>query len=766
MGFLMTQQMAGMRSIPRRFPLLWVLLLATAACEREAPVTAPATAAEAAYVGGAACVECHQEEAASWAGSHHDLAMQVADTETVLGDFSGTSFTHNGITSEFSRRDGAYRLRSDDADGRMAEFAVTHTFGVEPLQQYLIEMQRGRYQATTIAWDSHPPEAGGQRWFHVYGEASVDSNDPLHWTGVFQNWNANCAFCHSTNLLKNYDPATDSYATSWSSIDVDCEACHGPGSLHVAAPERAPLQLAADKVNWVFAPGETVAHRQPAKVAVNELDTCARCHARRGQLVDAIAPGAPFLDGFRPAFLEAGLYHADGQILDEVYVWGSFVQSRMHAAGVTCSDCHDAHSAQLKAPGDAVCAQCHLMGTYAAESHHRHQPDTDGARCVNCHMPARNYMVVDPRRDHSMRVPRPDLSVELGVPNACTGCHGDRDDAWAAAAVKAWYPEGRSGTPHYAQALHAGRNWSSDRAVQLRALADDTAAPGIVRGTAILLLAEQPDAAAVAAITRALRDDSALLRLAALQALAALPIDVRADLSIALLGEPLLALRLTAVEQLLPVRDQLRQQQRELFDRALSEYRQSLAFNSDRAEGLLQQASLHSQFDEPGRAEALLQSAIARQPWMVAASVNLADLYRGSSRDAEALDLLERAVAANPEDPAGHFGLGLALVRAGQSDIALDKFRRAATLAPDAPYYRYIEGVALHSTGRVEQALASLTTAHDRFPGHRDITFALSTMHRDAGNREQALRYARELFAQSPDDTAALALINELQATE
>ena len=157
----------------------------------------------------------------------------------------------------------------------------------------------------------------------------------------------------------------------------------------------------------------------------------------------------PFLDAYLPALLEPGLYHSDGQIDGEVYEYGSFLQSRMHAASVTCSDCHDPHSLKLRAEGNALCAQCHLPERFDLSAHHNHEPGSAGAQCVNCHMPTKTYMVVDARRDHSIRVPRPDLSISLGTPNACTPCHADRPAQWAAEAVAGWYPGGRQTTPHY-----------------------------------------------------------------------------------------------------------------------------------------------------------------------------------------------------------------------------------------------------------------------------------------------------------------------------
>ena len=361
-------------------------------------------------------------------------------------------------------------VRTDGHDGALHEYPIAYTFGVYPLQQYLIAMPRGRLRALGIAWDSRPKDQGGQRWFHLYPDQKLPAGDRLHWTGPDQTWNYQCADCHSTDLKKNYDLAANSYATGWTDVDVSCEACHGPGSRHVAwatsgdkadpkdRPDRMGLAdwlKATDHGRWEMNP-ETGIARRTEKLSSNELDTCAACHSRRKVIARTPTPGEPYLASYLPVLLEPGFYYADGQIDGEVYEYGSFLQSRMHAAGVTCSDCHDPHSAKLRASGNTLCAQCHSPAKFDVAEHHQHQPGGAGAQCVNCHMPTRTYMVVDVRRDHSLRVPRPDLSVSLGTPNACTQCHAERSAQWAAERVAGWYPRGRQTTPHYGIALHPG----------------------------------------------------------------------------------------------------------------------------------------------------------------------------------------------------------------------------------------------------------------------------------------------------------------------
>ncbi len=368
--------------------------------------------------------------------------MQHATEQTVLGNFNDATYSFQGVQSSFFRRDGRYFIRTDGPDGQLADFEVKYTFGVAPLQQYLVELPGGRLQAVSVTWDARPREQGGQRWFRQYPNEKIDHTDELHWTRRAQNWNFMCADCHSTQVSKGYDAADDSFKTTTpKSRSVAKRATgpaphtsNGPGARAADAGKGLTVQLDERRgVTW----GRNAATGQPVRskprTTEREIEVCAQCHARRAQIAEGYQPGRPFMDHYLPSLLVPGLYHADGQQQDEVFIWGSWLQSRMHAAGVTCSDCHDPHTQKLRAPGNTVCAQCHDASKYDASTHHRHQQGAAGAQCANCHMPQNTYMVVDPRRDHSMRVPRPDESVALGVPNACNACHTDRDAKWAAA---------------------------------------------------------------------------------------------------------------------------------------------------------------------------------------------------------------------------------------------------------------------------------------------------------------------------------------------
>ncbi len=762
-------------------PLLVLCLLA--ACQR--PASEPAPGSKPArvaldFVGGDSCAACHELEAERWRGSHHDLAMQEATAASVLGDFDDAELTYAGVTSRFFRRDGGFYVRTDGPDGEPTDYRIAYTFGVEPLQQYLIELSHGRLQALSICWDSRPAAAGGQRWFHLYAGERVTHDDPLHWTGRLQNWNFMCAECHSTNLRKNFDPVARRYDTTWSEIDVSCEACHGPGSRHVAWAEagqrgepvdaQGDLGLAVilrdrDGAAWLMDPASGVARRSVPRTSQAQLETCARCHARRSVIAPDYEHGRPLADSHRPALLEEGLYHADGQILDEVYVYGSFLQSRMHAAGVTCGDCHDPHSAELTSgEADASCSRCHLADRFDSPEHHFHEPGSPGASCVECHMPSRLYMVVDDRRDHSFRIPRPGLSLALGVPNACNDCHRERSVEWAAAAAAEWYGAERVPPPAYPGALHAAWAGAVDAEARLIDALADPETPGIARASAAALLGGYLSRAALGALRQALRDEDPLVRAAAVASVESLAPEPEVGLLVPLLSDPVRLVRLTAARALAATQPgAMTPLERDARAAALEEYRQAQLANADRPEALANLGALEAALGNPGAAGAAFRQALEIDPGFVPAYVNLADVYRLEGRDAEGEDLLRAAVGLAPDAPAVRQALGLLLVRRQRTTEALAQLERAASLAPDEPRYAYVYGVALHSSGDGARAVAVLDAAHRRSPGDRALLQALATISRDLGETGKALAYARALAALSPDDPGVRQLVLQLE---
>ncbi len=766
---------------------VWVLGMLVAivllvGCSNPTETTPPPQAVDqASFVGREICARCHETENRLWQGSHHDLAMQEPNSVTVLGDFRDTTFTHNGVTTTFFKRDGDYFVRTDGPDGELTEYPIAYTFGAVPLQQYLIEFPDGRYQALGICWDTRPAEEGGQRWFHLYPDEEIDFQDPLHWTGIHQNWNYMCAECHSTDLKKGFDLASDTFDTTWAEIDVSCEACHGPGSRHfewAEAPERERRRYDNGHLGlevrltdpgrgtWLINPETGSGLRMAPPVETQEIDTCARCHSRRSLVTEDYRFGRPSMDTHRLALLEEGLYHADGQILEEVYVHGSFLQSKMYGQGVTCTDCHDAHTGQLHFPGDAVCFRCHSQVKFAAKEHHFHEPGTSGSFCVDCHMPPKNYMVVDPRHDHSLRVPRPDLSLKLGTPNACSDCHKNESVQWSADWVAKWYGPDRRAEYRYGEALAAGRQGQPGAAAELIQLIQNLEMPAIARATALEQLGRLPVSGAARVIDAALRDPDPLVRMAALRAMETVPVAERLRMAVPLLSDPVRTVRVEAVRTLAIVpADTMNEQQRSLFLGGVEEYRAAQLANAERPEAHLNLGWLAASQGDPEAAEREYKLAIDRDPIFIPAYINLADLYRAQDRESEGEEQLRRALEIDPEVAEIHHSLGLLLVRRGRHQEALAALERAVELAPEEPRFAYVYAVALHDLGNADQSLKVLHEAHDKSPADQGILIGLISYYREIGDSAKVLVYARKLLALDPGNADLRQLVQQLESS-
>ncbi|MGI9203622.1 MAG: tetratricopeptide repeat protein [Woeseiaceae bacterium] len=752
----------------RRLILCAAFLVTACSPAEESPRALSNTPAT--YHGSESCRDCHADEYALWQGSDHAVAMQHATPDTVLGDFSDIEFTHFDTTSRFFRRDDRFFVLTDNADGGMEEFLVSYTFGVEPLQQYLIEFPDGRLQTLPLAWDTRAADAGGQRWYHIYPDEPIESGDELHWTGREQNWNYMCAECHSTNLVKNYDVASDSFDTSWFEINVGCEACHGPSSAHAeqAAVNQFDSQHGlvvnlddAGRAVWQMNPATGIAVRSELRMRPpQQPEACGRCHARRGIIDAEYAFGHSLLDTHAPALLDDNLYFADGQIREEVYVYGSFLQSRMYQAGVSCSDCHEPHSGALRTGSDpnTICSTCHLPEKFSSTEHHRHVADTVG--CVDCHMTSRDYMVVDGRRDHSFRLPRPDLSMVTGAPNACNQCHIEQDADWASAALTAWY--GNADRDHYGFALHAARTGEPDANAQLLAVIDDSANPGIARGTAFAELRPPISQELAATIRTGLGNGDPFVRIGALRAMSGLPPEVRAEWAAPLLADSLRAVRIEAVRLVSPLRSLLPPLYQRDFAAAEVEHVDALMAVAERPEAHANLGSLYGDAGKETEAEAAFQTALRIGPDSVFARINFADHYRRLNRDGEAEALLREGLDLGRGAADIHHSLGLLLVRSDRQEEGLEELRLAVNAGPDNARYAYVYAVALNSLGQPDAATKLLSDVKDRFPADFDIHWALATILRDQGETAAAREVAAGLAQRYPDVQQVQSLLDSL----
>ncbi len=716
--------------------------------------------AAATFVGREQCISCHERAAEAWRGSHHDKAMAAASDSSVLGDFDDADFAYGDITARFYRRDGKYYVRTQGVDGEPGDFEIAYTFGVEPLQQYLIPFPGGRLQSLTIAWDTVR-----KVWFYLYPGQDIPPEDWLHWTRGAQTWNGMCAECHSTNLEKGYDPVSQTFTTTWSEIDVSCEACHGPGSHHVAWAEIQPMaRPEVENFALVIQTGGISAREQ--------VELCAPCHSRRVELGDYDHTSSVLLDHQVPALLEEGLYFADGQILDEVYVYASFVQSKMFRNDIRCSDCHDVHSLKLIEEGNKLCLQCHRADVYDSYDHHFHkkihegQP-SDGALCVKCHMPERPYMVIDWRADHSLRVPRPDLTQEIDVPNACNlkGCHDDKSVQWSADYYQQWY--GQAKKPHYGTIIAAGREGDPEARTDVIRLSGDDLFPAIVRATALALLRSYPGEESTAAFNRALADDEALVRYTAVNNVNPAGAEELVELVAPLLFDPVRAVRMQAAARLAGTPDQmLATYQREALQEVLREYEETMKYSLDFAFAGHNLGNLYVNLGEPAQAATYYRTALEIDDLFYPAKVNLAVLYNSMGRNEDAEALLREVLSAYPDLYDIAYSLGLLLVEMNRPEEAMEYLEHASEGMPDASRAHYNYGLLLQQLGRMAAAEAALGRALQLEPDNLDFLYVLADHYVRRGELAKARRMAERMITSHPESNVGQDIMSYIEKAD
>ncbi len=609
---------------------------------------------------------------------------------------------------------------------------ITHAFGVTPLQQYLVRAPDGRLQALNIAWDSRPKSAGGERWFDLYEAEQPQPGEAIHWQGRAHTWNSMCADCHTTSFEKNYSQDSQSFDSTAAEFTVGCEACHGAGSNHVAAPASNPLPL-------------------PTQATLT-TESCAPCHSRRSQIAEGFTRGSAYLDHYMPSLLHPPLYTADGQIEDEVYVYGSFAASKMSAQGVTCTNCHDPHTAETRIEGDGLCTQCHSAAgnaefptltkkRYDSIDHHFHQENSSAAACVSCHMPSRTYMTVDPRRDHSFRVPRPDLATD--VRNPCTTCHEDKSNQWAAEAIAMHHGEQR---PASSFAALLTQNESA-----LAQLAERKDAPSMLRATALADLARGRTWHSRQVIEQGLSSEVGIVRIGALRALNRLAPQTRARHLQRAYTDPLLAVRLEAAAQAIALRE------RPIPVAVVQEYRDAQRLNAETPEAMINLAALAAHNEDWATSEQRLRDALKIEPDYVPGLINLADLLRSTGRDFEGKAHLIRATEISTPTADAFYALGLWYARNQQAELATQSLLSATNLAPSEASFFYGYLLALHGQGETQRALAELETAlATRFAQSTQLVYLAATLNRDTGQLSAARHWSQRLVELGDDRGAQL----------
>ncbi len=700
------------------------------------------------FVGSATCKSCHPQAYADWTKSDHYRAMQEATDSTVLGDFNNATFNANGVTNRFFRKDEKFYINTQGGDGRYHDYQVLYTFGFFPLQQYLVAFPGGRMQATRASWDARQG-----KWFHQYSGQNIYYKDWIHWTGAGQNWNTMCASCHATNLKKNYDASTDAFNTTWDEVNVSCESCHGPAGRH--------LNLMNDPG---YEKGDVAANfgLQYAGSTDNKLQiaVCAPCHARKADISATAMHTNEIMDNLIPQIISDEFYFADGQIDDEDYVYGSFTQSKMYHNNVRCTNCHNPHSGKLIADGNNLCMSCHKP-KYDTKEHHFHAMNTDGAQCISCHMPVKTYMGNDQRRDHSFRVPRPDQSVAYGTPNACTACHEDKTNQWAANAINKWYGPKRA--YHFSDDLVPGSQRAEGSEKHLIKLLGDTLQPAIARATAAYYLGNMLSQAAADALIRALPDREAMVRYFVLRSLGGFPTELWVQSGFVGLTDKVRAVRIAAASLYhgLPP-ESIPASARNAYYAAGAENKAYLKYQTDFSVGNVMLADYELKGGDYLNAIVHYIKGLQKDSLMNYARLNLSAAYNTVGKNDEALRTLKDASAIDPANDRIYYNLGLLYYELGNIGAAMENLQQAIRLGSRNPGVYYNYGLLLQQQGKVTEAEQTLLSGVALNPAAANINYALAFLYLNQNNPLQAKKYAAMLRRMDPDNPEYQAIFRRL----
>ncbi len=710
----------------------------------------------ATYVGRETCIECHLNEHNQWIGSHHDKAMDHANDSTVLGDFNEQALEYNGMTHKMYRKDSGFFVYTDGENGEMEEFEITYVFGFYPLQQYLVEFDGGRLQTLSLTWDSKNHE-----WYHMaeaLQDEIIDHNNWLHWTNQAQNWNGMCADCHSTNVVKGYDVETDTYHTTWSEIDVSCETCHGPSSEHLTWAAKAEYARDENTNYGLVVKTSDISNKE-------YVDLCVRCHARRGVITDFIH-SENIYDHTIPNLPTGEDYFIDGQIKGEVYVYGSFTQSKMYMQEVQCNDCHNAHSTELLFDDNQLCTQCHQADDYDTYDHHFHKSFGEegeavvaddgvtfevgeGTRCINCHMPQRFYMGVDYRADHSLRIPRPDLSQKLGTPNACNQCHDEESYQWAVDYIDEWHGIGRKS--QYGEAFKESRTGSQEGFEGLVNIYQDDVYPEIVRAIAVHLIGMHYQSEGKDILLQATNDINGHIRYYALQNLM---MDDQRSINkvLSLLNDQTKAIRIECAAKLNAMgQEQVPGRYREAFREAKDEYLASLKYSADFPSGKFNLANFYYNEQQLDKAETLYEKALKQDSLLHGIKVNLALVYNSKGKYEEAEKLLKDYLKNNPQDGQTMFTYALFLSERKRYNESMEYLLKASELSPRNSRIKYNIAMMYDFRENPEKAEEYLRKAISINPDNQHYYMALLNVFMKYEFTQKAQELAREILEKFPN---------------
>lgn len=679
------------------------------------------------YVGAKACQPCHQELYATWDASAHGHAMAEPSPETVVGDFLNPGpIQFRGVTYRPHRSGDDYVITIESPGEEPESYRIDLLIGAIQAQGYLTRLPDGRYQELPIAINRRSgawieASAGGT----LKDAAPLDPTNFYHWKSPGRTWNQRCYNCHLSQMVQNYDPETDTYATAWVDLSINCESCHGPGKEHV--------DFWNESVQGAFRPPEadtSLVKLQglPGKLAVY---ACVQCHAKKTFNAVGFQPGDEFHDFYEPALLDDPSIWPDGLFKAESYTYIGYLLNQCYLkGGLTCTQCHDphgsAHGVDLLTSweeSDRLCARCHPDLVSEPLPHTHHRVGTVGSRCLDCHMPQyelKEFLVPGVvLTDHRLASPVPENTIRFGIPNACgtVKCHADKTTEWASEWSNKWYGAYQDESVARTTTIHLGQTGNPEGLGPLVELLANQDEPEAIRASAATLIGGLQSEDAVPHLAAALQDASSLVRARAALALGRVRSPSATAALSNVLTDPNPFVRINAVMAVNAL----------AIAPPTDEHKQALIKGLDEYVDLL-------------------SGLWATDP---AAAVTLGDLHMRDGRPEEAAASYERALAKWPHDPDALIRLAKIRLQSGDLNTASEHVQHALRLRPnDAGARALQEQIA-------SPAIAQLQYQVEINPTSARARHNLATYYAQQGRLDEAIAEYSEAIRLKPDYASA-----------
>ena len=702
------------------------------------------------------CQECHAKFYTSWSKSFHGLSIQQYTHDLAINKLTplikDIRIGNNRYTADIRGSEG-YVVEKGNWPWDTTKYRIENILGGKNVFYFLTLIERGRLQILPLAYDVRTKE-----WFDITANGMIHAKDKHpNWKESHYTFSTACYSCHVSQLSSNYDLKVDRYTTVLSSTGINCETCHGLSSEHSGIFQEAAGNGMRPKALKVLS------FKELTSEGINSA--CAPCHAKMKPITTSYTPGESFFDHYDLTTLEDPDFYPDGRDLGENYTYNRWLMSPCVKSGqLSCLKCHTGSGSFRFTDGAKVndaCLPCHAKQVQNTSEHTHHKPGSPGSMCISCHMPKTGIDRMQ-RSDHSMLPPTPAATITFKSPNACTGCHTNKEAAWADKYVRQWYKDDYQ-APFLKRAalIDAARrrDWSklNDMLFSIKGKdRDEVFAASLIR-----LLSKCPDPNKIPVFIHALGDQSPLVRSTAAQALSGVKTPKVIQALLAATSDPVRLVRIKAASVLAryPVQDLVETGTTNLAG-ATGEYLASLLVQPDQ---WMSHYNMGNYFLDRGEnKDALLayETAIRIEPNAVPPYINSSLAYSRIKNMARAEVLLNKALQIDPDNAVANYQKGILKIDQGETKMAEESFRAALNNDPSMASAAYNMSILL-TKERLNEAVAWGQKAYLMQP-ETEYGYSLAILMKKDGNWDGALEVLRQVIGSDRAFADAYLLMGEI----